>query len=54
MADQMVLRTAGEARMEIARTLRREFNAQPMTMAADDMKLLALAELVRRIALGEA
>ncbi|MDJ0454386.1 hypothetical protein [Gordonia amicalis] len=54
MSDQCVLRTRNETRLEIAKTLRREFNAQPATMAADDLKLFALSELVLRIAEGTA
>ena len=50
----MVLRDRTETRMEIAKTLRKQFVEQPMTMACDDRKLLALAELVLRIAEGNA
>ncbi|QBG78473.1 hypothetical protein PBI_WALRUS_83 [Gordonia phage Walrus] len=53
-SEQMIMRTRSETRLEIAKTLRREFNAQPATMASDDLKLLALSELVLRIAHGEA
>lgn len=54
MSEQTVTHTRDEARLEIGRVLRREFTAQPATMASDDVKLLALSELVLRIAEGSA
>ncbi len=52
--DQTVLRDRDETRLEIARTLRRQIEHQPMTLAVDDTKILALSELVLRITEGRA
>ncbi|MDV7137113.1 hypothetical protein [Williamsia muralis] len=52
--DQTVMRDRDETRAEIARTLRTHIAAQPMTLAVDDLKMAALAELVLRIAHGHA
>ncbi|KJR10247.1 hypothetical protein [Gordonia sihwensis] len=52
--DQRIPRTRDETRLHIAQTLRTQFEQQPMTMVADDSKLLALSEMVLRIAEGRA
>lgn len=52
--NQRVPRTRDETRLHIAQTLRTQFEQQPMTMVADDGKLLLLSELVLRIAEGKA
>ncbi len=52
--EQMVLRDRDETRMRIAETLRGEIERQPMTLIADDVKILLLSEIVLRIAEGRA
>lgn len=52
--DQTVLRDRDGTRLEIARTLRREIERQPMSLAVDDVTMVALSELVLAMAEGAA